>query len=88
MMCLLCSAQVGIMLIPLSYHVDPSTDPVLEPPHTCGPKPCLHPLCAQSGNCGGCWAFGSIAAVESAYLILYPGADSFLVDLSEQQIVE
>lgn len=34
--------------------------------------------------CGGCYAFSSIAAVESAYLIAY----NWYLNLSEQQILE
>ncbi len=39
----------------------------------------------NQGSCGSCWAFGAIAALESAWLISNPKLNS--VDLSEQDLV-
>uniref|UniRef100_A0A914D3Z5 Peptidase C1A papain C-terminal domain-containing protein n=1 Tax=Acrobeloides nanus TaxID=290746 RepID=A0A914D3Z5_9BILA len=38
----------------------------------------------QQGSCGSCWAFATVAAVESAWLI----KDGTFLDLSEQELVD
>ena len=41
----------------------------------------------EQSSCGSCWAFGTIAAIESNYLMRYGGSPNSL-DLSEQQLLD
>ncbi|EFA75322.1 gamete and mating-type specific protein A [Heterostelium album PN500] len=41
----------------------------------------------NQGNCGSCWAFGSVAAMESRYLIKNGNSQVSTLDLSEQNAV-
>lgn len=42
----------------------------------------------EQSVCGSCWAFGSIAVIESALLKTNPSLNSATLDLSEQQILD
>nr|XP_033776468.1 cathepsin L1-like [Geotrypetes seraphini]XP_033776469.1 cathepsin L1-like [Geotrypetes seraphini]XP_033776471.1 cathepsin L1-like [Geotrypetes seraphini]XP_033776472.1 cathepsin L1-like [Geotrypetes seraphini] len=45
---------------------------------------CVNPVRNQGSYCGSCWAFATVAAIESRYCIKYKE----LVKLSEQQLVD
>jgi len=42
----------------------------------------------NQGICGSCWAFASIATIESAYAIKYNLKDKDLIELSEQEMID
>lgn len=42
----------------------------------------------NQGTCGSCWAFSSIATIESAHVIQNELTKSDLIELSEQQLVD
>lgn len=46
-------------------------------------KGCVTPVKNQ-GSCGSCWAFATVAAIESAYAI----KSNLTLDLSEQELVD
>lgn len=42
----------------------------------------------EQSTCGSCWAFGTIAAIESNILMQYPNINAAQLDLSEQQLLD
>ena len=42
----------------------------------------------NQGNCGSCWAFSAIAALETSYYLSQDTSTKTLVSLSEQQLVD
>lgn len=42
----------------------------------------------EQGTCGSCWAFATVAAIESNYLMRHNNASPYSLDLSEQQLLD
>ena len=65
--------------VPVKKH---ESHPVVGAGRDWSPTKCLPPVKDQ-GNCGSCWAFSAVGALESAFCIKH----NYLVPFSEQEIV-